>query len=90
MYLHHRFIYAYIVLYGTSMLRPLKTCLAFFPLPYFLYTLLTLTAKSDVISDVLSFDDSRDEPITTVILYSSDWRYVALRFDSLPPLSPTY
>ena len=36
----------YIVWYGTTMLIPFKTFLAFFPLPYCLYTPLTLTAKS--------------------------------------------
>ena len=41
----------HMVLYGTSMFSPFKTCVAFFPLPYFLYTPLTLMAKSDPISD---------------------------------------
>ena len=42
----------YMVLYGTCMSRPFKTCLAFFPLPYFLYTPLTLMARFD--SDAIS------------------------------------
>ena len=39
----------HMVLYETSMFSPFKTRLAFFPLPYCLYTPLTLTARADAI-----------------------------------------